>query len=149
MVMDLVVSHFPFGLFEVKIVSISRLTFLSLFQSQCKNSDLLIHQFNSPIIFKMNKDVIFFDSSCCLAPRSYFLIFLYFFKLEISIFSNKEKFKKKMACFMQPTIVSYACSCGILNPITKLYFCRYCLKLRCGFCVCHEVSLWMEFTIMI
>ena len=45
-----------------------------------------------------------------------------------------------MANFMQDSVVKYACSCGILNPISKLFFCRHCPKLRCGFCVCHEVS---------
>uniref|UniRef100_A0A0K8TMS8 Dynactin subunit 4 n=1 Tax=Tabanus bromius TaxID=304241 RepID=A0A0K8TMS8_TABBR len=45
-----------------------------------------------------------------------------------------------MANFLQPPVVNFACTCGILNPITKLYFCRHCLKLRCGFCVCHEVD---------
>ncbi|XP_060655494.1 dynactin subunit 4 [Drosophila nasuta] len=42
--------------------------------------------------------------------------------------------------FMQPSPVKYACSCGILNPINKLFFCRHCPKLRCGFCVCHEIE---------
>lgn len=41
---------------------------------------------------------------------------------------------------MLPNVVEYACVCGLLNPLTKLYFCRYCMKLRCGFCVCHEVD---------
>ncbi|XP_055632676.1 dynactin subunit 4 [Toxorhynchites rutilus septentrionalis] len=45
-----------------------------------------------------------------------------------------------MAFFMFPNVVEYACVCGLLNPLTKLYFCRYCMKLRCGFCVCHEVD---------
>ncbi|XP_055390062.1 dynactin subunit 4 [Condylostylus longicornis] len=45
-----------------------------------------------------------------------------------------------MANFLQESPVKYVCSCGILNPITKLYFCRHCLSLRCGFCVCHEVD---------
>ncbi|XP_037026479.1 dynactin subunit 4 [Bradysia coprophila] len=45
-----------------------------------------------------------------------------------------------MANIVEPSCVNYVCSCGHLNPITKLYFCRYCLKLRCGFCVCHEVD---------
>lgn len=45
-----------------------------------------------------------------------------------------------MANFMQDSVVKYVCSCGIVNPITKVYFCRHCLKLRCGFCVCHEVD---------
>ncbi|XP_018322483.1 dynactin subunit 4 [Agrilus planipennis] len=39
-----------------------------------------------------------------------------------------------------PDVVKYACSCGLLKPITRLYFCRHCLELRCGFCVCHEVD---------
>ncbi|EDW79842.1 uncharacterized protein Dwil_GK17803 [Drosophila willistoni] len=42
--------------------------------------------------------------------------------------------------FMQPIPVKYACSCGILNPINKLFFCRHCPKLRCGYCVCHEIE---------
>lgn len=46
-----------------------------------------------------------------------------------------------MANIVEPSCVNYVCSCGHLNPITKLYFCRHCLKLRCGFCVCHEVSI--------
>ncbi|XP_017471029.1 PREDICTED: dynactin subunit 4 [Rhagoletis zephyria] len=45
-----------------------------------------------------------------------------------------------MANFMQKSVVTYACTCGLVNPITKLFFCRHCLKLRCGFCVCHEVD---------
>ncbi|XP_058445255.1 dynactin subunit 4 [Malaya genurostris] len=45
-----------------------------------------------------------------------------------------------MSFFMLPSTVEYACVCGLLNPLTKLYFCRYCLKLRCGYCVCHEVD---------
>ncbi|XP_055586514.1 dynactin subunit 4 [Uranotaenia lowii] len=45
-----------------------------------------------------------------------------------------------MAFFMLPNIVEYACVCGLLQPLTKLYFCRHCMKLRCGFCVCHEVD---------
>ncbi|EDV36912.1 uncharacterized protein Dana_GF11704 [Drosophila ananassae] len=42
--------------------------------------------------------------------------------------------------FMQPSPVKYACSCGVLNPINKLFFCRHCPKLRCGLCVCHEIE---------
>ncbi|XP_030388340.1 dynactin subunit 4 [Scaptodrosophila lebanonensis] len=42
--------------------------------------------------------------------------------------------------FMQPSPVKYACSCGIVNPINKLFFCRHCPKLRCGYCVSHEVE---------
>ncbi|XP_054730427.1 dynactin subunit 4 [Anastrepha obliqua] len=45
-----------------------------------------------------------------------------------------------MANFMQKSVVNYACTCGLVNPISKLFFCRHCLKLRCGFCVCHEVD---------
>lgn len=36
--------------------------------------------------------------------------------------------------------VQFACSCGQLKPITRIYFCRHCLKLRCGACVCHEID---------
>ena len=37
-------------------------------------------------------------------------------------------------------LVRYKCSCGCLKPISKLYFCRHCLDVRCGFCVSHEVD---------
>lgn len=37
-------------------------------------------------------------------------------------------------------MVKYVCACGHQNPISKLYFCRYCLKLRCGYCVCSQVK---------
>jgi dynactin-4 len=36
--------------------------------------------------------------------------------------------------------VRYLCSCGLAQPLSKLYFCRHCLDLRCGFCVSHEVD---------
>lgn len=49
-------------------------------------------------------------------------------------------FGQKMSNVLESNIVSYVCACGHLNPITKLFFCRHCLKPRCGFCVCHEVS---------
>lgn len=42
--------------------------------------------------------------------------------------------------FLNKKIVDYACLCGILSPLTKLYFCRHCLNLRCAFCCHHEVS---------
>ncbi|XP_034830150.1 dynactin subunit 4 [Maniola hyperantus] len=45
-----------------------------------------------------------------------------------------------MAYLTQPDYVKYVCSCGQLKPITNLYFCRHCLKIRCGFCICHEVD---------
>lgn len=45
-----------------------------------------------------------------------------------------------MAHILQTEFVKYACTCGSLKPITKMYFCRHCLKLRCGYCVCHEVD---------
>ncbi|XP_061711546.1 dynactin subunit 4 [Cydia pomonella] len=45
-----------------------------------------------------------------------------------------------MAYLTQPDYVKYKCSCGQLKPITSLYFCRHCLKIRCGFCICHEVD---------
>ena len=37
-------------------------------------------------------------------------------------------------------LVQYLCSCGHLQPICRLYFCRYCSDLRCGQCVSHEVD---------
>lgn len=37
--------------------------------------------------------------------------------------------------------VRLLCSCGLLRSITSIYFCRHCLKLRCGNCVSHEVSV--------
>ncbi|KAH0809413.1 hypothetical protein GEV33_013378 [Tenebrio molitor] len=45
-----------------------------------------------------------------------------------------------MAHIVGPPVVKYACTCGLLKPISTLYFCRYCCQLRCGFCVCHEVD---------
>ncbi|CAG4919672.1 unnamed protein product [Colias eurytheme] len=45
-----------------------------------------------------------------------------------------------MAYLTQPDYVKYVCTCGQLKPITNLYFCRHCLKIRCGFCICHEVD---------
>ncbi|XP_064633333.1 dynactin subunit 4-like isoform X3 [Lineus longissimus] len=45
-----------------------------------------------------------------------------------------------MATYETQCSVSYVCSCGSKFPICKLYFCRHCLKLRCGDCVCHEVD---------
>jgi len=36
--------------------------------------------------------------------------------------------------------VLYACQCKEFKPITKLYFCRHCTKLRCAKCVTHEVD---------
>ena len=37
-------------------------------------------------------------------------------------------------------LVRYLCSCGHLQPLCRLYFCRYCSDLRCGCCVSHEVD---------
>ncbi|XP_051169957.1 dynactin subunit 4 [Leptopilina boulardi] len=45
-----------------------------------------------------------------------------------------------MAYLFQPEYVKYVCSCGCLKPISKIYFCRHCLKIRCGYCVCQEVD---------
>ncbi|KAI4460369.1 dynactin p62 subunit [Holotrichia oblita] len=45
-----------------------------------------------------------------------------------------------MAYIVEREVVKYVCTCGLLKPISKLYFCRYCLEVRCGFCVCHEVD---------
>ncbi|XP_014278374.1 dynactin subunit 4 [Halyomorpha halys] len=45
-----------------------------------------------------------------------------------------------MSYLIQKDYVKYECTCGSLKPISKLYFCRHCLELRCGYCVCHEVD---------
>lgn len=45
-----------------------------------------------------------------------------------------------MTTLFAPDIVRYACSCGALRPIHRLYFCRHCLKIRCVYCVYHEVD---------
>ena len=39
--------------------------------------------------------------------------------------------------------VHYECSCGQRRPISRTYFCRHCLKLRCRDCLSHEVSLYL------
>lgn len=36
--------------------------------------------------------------------------------------------------------VLYQCACGHCKPLTHIYFCRYCLKMRCKDCVYHEVD---------
>jgi len=59
--------------------------------------------------------------------------------LQIYKETRRNSASSKMS-FMQPSPVKYACSCGILNPINKLFFCRHCPKLRCGFCVTHEIE---------
>lgn len=46
-------------------------------------------------------------------------------------------------CPFDPLItnkIRYMCSCGLSQPLSKLYFCRHCLDLRCGYCVSHEVD---------
>ncbi|XP_033110123.1 dynactin subunit 4-like [Anneissia japonica] len=45
-----------------------------------------------------------------------------------------------MADLQQYEKVQILCSCGIRSPITKLYFCKHCMKLRCKRCVSHEVD---------
>ncbi|KAK3090117.1 hypothetical protein FSP39_009312 [Pinctada imbricata] len=45
-----------------------------------------------------------------------------------------------MSTFLNVELVKYLCSCGKKRPICKLYLCRYCLKVRCGDCVLHEVD---------
>ena len=50
---------------------------------------------------------------------------------------------KEVPCPFDTKIISkvrYLCSCGLAQPLSKLYFCRHCLDLRCGFCVSHEVD---------
>ena len=36
--------------------------------------------------------------------------------------------------------VLYQCSCESRFPLCRLYFCRYCITLRCANCTQHEVS---------
>lgn len=50
-----------------------------------------------------------------------------------------------MSYLIQKEFVRYECTCGSLKPISKLYFCRHCLELRCGYCVCHEVIILLFF----
>ncbi|XP_071808815.1 dynactin subunit 4-like [Asterias amurensis] len=45
-----------------------------------------------------------------------------------------------MATLLQSNRLQIVCSCGLSSPIIKLYFCKHCLKLRCGRCVSHEVD---------
>ncbi|XP_061929655.1 dynactin subunit 4 isoform X2 [Apis cerana] len=45
-----------------------------------------------------------------------------------------------MSYLNQPDCVHYVCNCGSLKPISKIYFCRHCSKIRCGYCVCQEVD---------
>ncbi|XP_003699436.1 dynactin subunit 4 [Megachile rotundata] len=45
-----------------------------------------------------------------------------------------------MSYLNQPSYVQYVCNCGSLKPISKIYFCRHCSKIRCGYCVCQEVD---------
>ncbi|XP_043264754.1 dynactin subunit 4 [Colletes gigas] len=45
-----------------------------------------------------------------------------------------------MAYLNQPDYVRYVCNCGSLKPIYKIYYCRYCSKIRCGYCLCQEVD---------
>ncbi|XP_019887859.2 dynactin subunit 4 isoform X1 [Ooceraea biroi] len=45
-----------------------------------------------------------------------------------------------MTYLNQPEYVRYVCNCGSLKPISKIYFCRHCLMIRCGYCVCQEVD---------
>ncbi|KAK2717486.1 dynactin subunit 4-like [Artemia franciscana] len=42
--------------------------------------------------------------------------------------------------FISVDKVKYLCSCGNLEPLCRIYFCRHCLKLKCGDCVFHEVD---------
>ncbi|XP_034935841.1 dynactin subunit 4 [Chelonus insularis] len=45
-----------------------------------------------------------------------------------------------MAYLLQPDYVRYVCNCGSLKSISRIYFCRHCLKIRCGYCVSHEID---------
>ena len=54
-----------------------------------------------------------------------------------------------MAYLFQPDYVKYTCSCGSLKPISKIYFCRHCLKIRCGYCVCQEVNNYIFYRLLL
>ncbi|CAL8121874.1 unnamed protein product [Orchesella dallaii] len=45
-----------------------------------------------------------------------------------------------MSHLFQLDTVKYVCCCGSLKPICNVYFCRHCLRLRCHYCVSHEVD---------
>lgn len=45
-----------------------------------------------------------------------------------------------MASHLDSDTVQYVCDCGRPNRINKLFFCRHCLKLRCGRCACTQVD---------
>lgn len=45
-----------------------------------------------------------------------------------------------MSFFLQNHNVDYICSCKSLNSLTKMFFCRHCLEMRCGRCVSIEVD---------
>ena len=56
---------------------------------------------------------------------------------------NKMSGSEEVICPFDSCVVDrvkYLCSCGLPQPLSKLYFCRHCLDLRCGFCVLHEVD---------
>uniref|UniRef100_A0A2P2I6C7 Dynactin subunit 4 n=1 Tax=Hirondellea gigas TaxID=1518452 RepID=A0A2P2I6C7_9CRUS len=46
-----------------------------------------------------------------------------------------------MSHLFQSDLVKLLCSCGLLRPITAIYFCRHCLVLRCANCVSHEMDM--------
>ncbi|CAG7729325.1 unnamed protein product [Allacma fusca] len=48
--------------------------------------------------------------------------------------------RRTMAHLFQLDTVRYVCCCGSLKPICFVYFCRHCLRLRCPYCVSHEVD---------
>lgn len=45
-----------------------------------------------------------------------------------------------MASHLDSDAVEYLCDCGRPNRINKLFFCRHCLRLRCGRCACTQVD---------
>lgn len=40
--------------------------------------------------------------------------------------------------------VSYRCFCGISAPLDTLYWCRFCVGLRCGRCAQHEIDSYFS-----
>ncbi|XP_028405032.1 dynactin subunit 4-like [Dendronephthya gigantea] len=45
-----------------------------------------------------------------------------------------------MAEIFWPGSVLYYCSCKLASPFTSLYFCRYCIEIRCQLCVYTETD---------
>ncbi|XP_018899473.1 dynactin subunit 4 [Bemisia tabaci] len=45
-----------------------------------------------------------------------------------------------MALSLEKEVVLIECGCGCVKPIVKLFLCRFCMKIRCSYCLCHEID---------